>query len=101
MGVVYLDPDSDNQLVLIIKRSSPLVEDNPRQETMYLWWNIPLRIIEEGILFEGWFRNYFQLSSPTSIRAAMEMVRSYVVTNKLIKFPKTKASHDKRSFTTI
>ena len=100
MGVVYHDPDRNDQLVLIIKRSSPLVEDNPRHETMYLWWNIPLRIIEEGILFEGWFRNYFQLSSPTSIQAAVDLVRSYVVANKLIKLPKTKASNDKRSFTT-
>jgi len=55
---------------------------------MFIWWNIPLRIIGIDNLFEGWIRNYFQLSSPTSIQAAMKMVKSYVAKRKLTKLLK-------------
>ena len=88
MGAVYLEPDCKKQLVLLIKRSFPIKEKTTRKETMFIWWNIPLRIIGKENLFEGWIRNYFQLSSPTSIQAAMKMVKSYVAKRKLTNLPK-------------
>ena len=88
IGAVYLDPDNKKQLVLLIKRSFPIKEKTTRKETMFIWWNIPLRIIGKENLFEGWIRNYFQLSSPKTIQAAMEMVKSYVATRRYTKLLK-------------
>ena len=82
MGAVYLDPDNKKQIVLLIKRSSPIKEKTTRDETMFIWWNIPLRIIGKENLFEGWIRSYFQLSSPNTIQAAMKLVKSYVATRR-------------------
>ena len=76
---------------MLIKRSFPIKEKTTRKETMFIWWNIPLRIIGIDNLFEGWIRNYFQLSSPTSIQAAMKMVKSYVAKRKLTKLTKAKS----------
>jgi len=75
---------------MLIKRSFPIKEKTTRKETMFIWWNIPLRIIGIDNLFEGWIRNYFQLSSPKTIQAAMEMVKSYVAKRKLTKLTKAK-----------
>ena len=59
IGAVYLDPDNKKQLVLLIKRSFPIKEKTTRKETMFIWWNIPLRIIGKENLFEGWIEIIF------------------------------------------